>query len=709
MVEPGRGAASRQTEAQVSSTRSELFSVADLEQAAANHQSAIKTYRRILDGEITVAEKARALMGIGTCLERLGRWKETLNILVDASVAAREAGNDLVLARVLVMLGDIRLGLGETEAALDCARESLERVEALEDVDPKEKALVHGLALSFLGKTLNFRGDLEESATYIARALGAFKVAGDIRRLGYAYNNLGLIHKQRCDWSRALEYLQVASSLQAIEGEYPERRAGMHNLGLVHYHMGNWARARECFDGALSISRDVSDPLGIIRGLLATAGVDLVQRRWDAALESLEQSLELCSEELYPQEIALTYRSLGQLHQAREEFPRARRCFEVAWRKAVEVSEEGDLARELLRLRAELALEEGQLADAANLAERAVDLSTRTEDRREMALAHLSLARVQFAQGDERAFESVLEAEDMLRRLESPLPLVQALVEEARMRLESKRDLDRAEAAYQAALELLGDLSLPEMFVETLIGLTRVATARGELNRAGDYLEEARRQASGLEDPGTASLLAEAQKDFEERLVQTSVNNLGAFRTAGRIEEIVESRRPYAAKLSDVLEILAQGVEADGAALIFAREDHPSATFRIGTASTQKLARALRKAHPEQPQIVLDTSTAVSEPWAEVVGSRKASSLLLIPIYGNGSAAYLYLDRLEEGRGSAFGPSHLNLCLALAPQLESLIDRVSLETLSQTDEDSLKRRTFLADVVTQNPEMIEIL
>ena len=73
-----------------------------------------------------------------------------------------------------------------------------------------------------------------------------------------AYNNLGLIHKQRCDWSRSLEYLQVASSLQAIEGEYPERRAGMHNLGLVHYHMGHWDRAREIDSAPSKHSRALS-------------------------------------------------------------------------------------------------------------------------------------------------------------------------------------------------------------------------------------------------------------------------------------------------------------------------------------------------------------------------------------------------------------------------------------------------------------------
>jgi two-component system response regulator HupR/HoxA len=78
-------------------------------------------------------------------------------------------------------------------------------------------------------------------------------------------------------------------------------------------------------------------------------------------------------------------------------------------------------------------------------------------------------------------------------------------------------------------------------------------------------------------------------------------------------------------------------------------------------------------------------------------------------VYGNGSLAYLYLDRLRGGNGSSFGPGHLNLCLALLPQLESLVERAALEAATRPEEDTLRRRTFLADVVTQNPEMLDIL
>ena len=709
MVEPERGAASypERSEASASISVQELLNLADLEQAAANYESAIRTYRRALDmnessPDAFLPEKAKALTGIGSCLERIGRWKEAQNVLEDAAVAAREAGDDLELGRVHVKLGKIHLGQGRIDAALACGETALNLVGNL---DPSAR----GFALNLLGTAHNFKGDPETSASCFEQALSAFKGAGDIRSLSLAYNNLGLIYKQKCDWQRALEYLQVASSLQAIEGDYPERRAGLHNLGLVHYRMGHWDRARECFNESLAISRQVNDPLGVIRGLLASAGVDIAQRRWDGALLALEQALELGSEERYPQETALTYRSLGQLHQARGELARARRCFEVAWKKAIEISEDGDLVCELLRLRAELALIEGQLADASSLAQRAVLVSTRRGDRMEIALSQITLGRILLAEGNQEGYERFIAAHDTLRRLGSPLPRAQALLDEGRLRVAASRDWERAEAVLVEALGVVRGLGLPELETEALVALTRAASGRGELSRAGDILEQARTAARAVSDPATGAMLAEVQRELETQLVESSVTTLGAYRTAGRLDEVIDSRRPYAGKLYDVLDIVAHALEADGAAFIFGTDEIASATYQVGASPASRIARVLREHRPERPEIVLDAAAVSREPWGSLAALRQASSLLVVPVYGASGTAWLYLDRLRERNRGAFGQSQLSLCLALAPQLERLLDRFPLETATHGDEDTLKRRTFLADVVTQNPEMIEIL
>ncbi len=705
MAEPAKRVAPAEAEGRVHglSGIDELMSVADLEQAAANYESAIRTYRRILDANPGPIEKARAQKGIGSCLERIGRWREALDVLEDAAGIARKVGDEAELGRILIKLGKIHFGQGNIDTALRSGNHALELIDAR--TDPSH----HGFALNLVGSCYNRQGDLDRSAVCFEQALSAFKGAGDIRSLALAYNNLGLIAKERCDWQRALEYLQVASSLQAIEGEYPERRGDLKNLGLVHFKMGHWELARECFSESLRISRSVNDPIEVIRSLLGLAGVDLVHRRWDAALESLEQTLELCSEEQYPRETALTYRSLGQLHEARGELARARRCFEVAWRKAVETSPEGDLARELLRLRSDLALAEGHPEDAASLARRAVDLSTRFDDKMETALAKVSLARVLLAQNETGGYALLGEAEAILDRLGSPLPIAQAKLEEGRLRLRHGHDLARAETVLLEARHILKDLGLAELEIECLIALSGAASRCGQLDRAGEYLESARARVNGHADVKVTKLLAEAQKELEARLVETSVMNLGAFRTAGRLEEMVESRQPYPAKLDHVLEIMAQAVEADGAALVFVSDDYPDGNYRLGSSPAQKLSRTLKSLRPERPEIVLDAGTSVREPWNELIASRAASSFMVIPVYGNGTTAYLFLDRLGDQRRSAFGPSHLNLCLALVPQLEALVDRAALENAVDNEEDTLRRRTFLADVVTQNPEMVEIL
>ena len=174
MVEPERGAASypEKGDSPASVSVDELLNLADLEQAAANYESAIRTYRRALDVTESLAQadvlvqKAKALTGIGSCLERIGRWKEAQNVLEDAALAARQAGDDLELGRVNIKLGKILLGQGRLDAALESGETALKLVGK---TDPSTR----GFALNLLGTVHNFKGDSETSARCFEDALSA--------------------------------------------------------------------------------------------------------------------------------------------------------------------------------------------------------------------------------------------------------------------------------------------------------------------------------------------------------------------------------------------------------------------------------------------------------------------------------------------------------------------------------------------------------
>ncbi|NNF05753.1 MAG: tetratricopeptide repeat protein, partial [Candidatus Eisenbacteria bacterium] len=594
MAEPVGGAKKQ------NKTLDDALGVAELQESGANYEEAIRSFRGALELGPKGEDKARALRGVGSCLERLGRWKEAHSVLSDAYRTAEQIQSDAEICRIQIKLGKIELGQGNIDAAIRRGNDTLSRIDAGADVS----ASTRGFALNLLGSAHNRKGNLQESAHCFEQALSAFKDAGDVRSLALAYNNLGLIYKEKCEWARALEHLQVASNLQAVEGDYPKRRSGRHNLGVVHFRMGHLEEARTCFTEAEDIARGVNDPVQVIRALLGRAGVDLVQHRWEEALEELEQVLELCSEENYPREAALTYRSLGQLHQARGNLRRAKRCFEVAWRKAIEISTEGDLVRELLRLRAELELAMGRPEEAESLALRAEELATQNGDKVEIALSQVVLGQVRVVLGKEEGFGTLQGGHRQLRVLGSPLPLVQALMCEARLRLEFDAGLDLAETALRDAREILQPVGLTELEVESLLLLTEVASRRLDFDRATEYMDLARGMVAQGVSQDIKSRFDLAQEELEAKLVDSSVTNLGAYRTAGRLEELIESSRSSSSKIVDVLELLTSALEADGSALISLDETIETTTHRIGSAAGKMLEQLLVRENLDRPVLV---------------------------------------------------------------------------------------------------------
>src|SRR5512140_363558 len=339
--------------------------------AAAGHfEEALSAYRTSLGiPQAPVSHTVYLKRRMAVVLQSLGRWDEALANLDEARDLASRAGLLSEEALVLVEYGKIHFVRGELDAALECSISAYDKAVLADDL------VTQGYADNVRGSVFIRRGLLDDSATSFERALQAFKRAGNLKALCLAYNNLGLVYKNRCQWKRSLEYFQVAANLQAIEGDESERRKGLHNLGIVHFKLGQLAEARTCFEQALAASRSFHEPLAIIRALLGIAGVALVTGDHARARDCLEQSLELCTHDACPRETALTHRSLGMLHLATGDTERARRCYEMAWKRAVEVAPEGDLATELLMLRAELALKSGRVREAQSLAQRSQSLA----------------------------------------------------------------------------------------------------------------------------------------------------------------------------------------------------------------------------------------------------------------------------------------------------------------------------------------------
>ena len=120
----------------------------------------------------------------------------------------------------------------------------------------------------------------------------------------------------------------------------------------------------------------------------------------DQARDQLEQSLELCTQDTYPRETAQTHRSLGALHLKDGDYERARLCFETAWKRAVEIAPEGDLAIDILFHRAELSLAVGKAKEAESLALRSQALAHKAGDAYYGAESFRLLGNIAWALGN---------------------------------------------------------------------------------------------------------------------------------------------------------------------------------------------------------------------------------------------------------------------------------------------------------------------
>ena len=687
--------------------------------ASGRFEEALDAFRRLIDQPaLTAADTVLLKRKMAGVLASLARWEEARSLLGEArDLAGRSdlAGEEALL---LVEFGKVHMVRGEIDRALECARGAIERADAAGESLPR------AFAENLTGYALFTRGQLEQSQQAFERALQACKASGNLRALSLVYNNLGLLYKERCQWKKALEHFQVAGNLNAIDGAESERRKGLQNLGLVHLRLGQWPEARACFDESLTIGRKLGDPLSVIRALLGLAQLNLSAGQMDSARDQLEQSLELCTQDAYPRETALTHRSLGVLHLKTGDYERARRCFETAWKRAVEIAPEGDLAIEILFHRAELSLAVGKAKEAENLAERSQALARKAGDAYYEAESFRLLGNVAWALGNlDGAEVNFREGITAFRSIDAPYPLAEVLLDMGKLgaeRLTARQEPEKVLNPLEEALRLFTTLGVAALRGEALLALARAHVRAGAFDRASASLAEATLAYRGLNLPTGLNRVAEVQTELEGRFVDESVSHLNEFRATNRIAEILEARAEAEVKISQIIDVISAAVETDGILLVrgvSVTESEPIAFRGMSPLVARSIGEQLAAVHGTalgaRPQIVLNTESCTVPELADLAVRHQAQSLILIPIrWDDGREALLYLDRTKNGRRGPFRLSNLNLTVVLASYLTDLfaqMDRDRTITENIRLKSQLEQRIALADVVTQNREMLQIL
>ncbi|HUR79066.1 MAG TPA: tetratricopeptide repeat protein [Acidimicrobiales bacterium] len=205
---------------------------ADLDEAQAHLSVAEQELRRLGGGEL-----ARCLMAQGNVSHELGETDAARSTLADALEAARNSGEDRVMARVLYNLGAIELAEGDTELAEQHLAQSLEQSRRLDD------AALIGMSLGALGQVRAANDDLEGAQALLEECLALGRTISDVTLVCMALDALGDVARAQGRLPEAEALLIEALTLEEDIGDKLGQIFTLENLAALDIARGRFTEA----------------------------------------------------------------------------------------------------------------------------------------------------------------------------------------------------------------------------------------------------------------------------------------------------------------------------------------------------------------------------------------------------------------------------------------------------------------------------------
>ncbi|MFZ5554814.1 MAG: tetratricopeptide repeat protein [Bacteroidota bacterium] len=300
---------------------------------------------------------------IGLYYNDVGIYDSALVYLTGCLNAAIRLNEPKKTASALNNIALAYYNMSEYEKALDYNLKALKIRDIINDST--------GLATSYnnLGSLYDMIGNYDLALDYHKKSLALRLKLNNKEDISTSYNNLGIIYYFKNDYKKSLEYMEKSYRIALETGNTIRIAEPLNNMGAIAMENKDFSKAEECFQKSEDLARSINDLAGVAASLINKGIVRVKANKPDAALESLEEGLQIADSIHSKILIRNAYESFSDAYSLKGQYKKA-----------------FDMMKLYSKMNAEVYTEEGQSEMASKLAQYETEKKERALKDKEQSL-----------------------------------------------------------------------------------------------------------------------------------------------------------------------------------------------------------------------------------------------------------------------------------------------------------------------------------
>lgn len=527
-----------------------------------NLTTALEYFHQALDSSDTSTDqdRFRLLLRIFDCHAKKGNHAEAARYLEEAKSIVKESSTKETDGKIECREASLMLARGEYDEALKIGFGAYKNFK--DSVEHGEVARAQTLIASCYQR-LGLAAEAEE---FFMDALSSYRRAEDRVGITYIYNNLGLLHKNACRWTRALASLSKSLEIAKTLGLTQELIVIQTNIGIVYGKLRRFPEAISAFTTSVNNAERFGDQLSLTRALLMLGRVYVHSGQYAKAEKYILRAQATAEESGYVREATLADEYLGELMIARGNYQDALTNLRSALKKARKFAPEGDVTAETLRRIADVEYYLNRPIDALAHIEEGTEIASNCGEIYELGyffrtqgLCHSRLGKI------DAALAGLKKSIELFEQHGNPYEKARSQQMLARLYVRQKDDTSLVKAKQALNDSILEANRLEDPFVQMVsqILLASVEQKLGNMDDALLAVYEADRVAEEEDATRFRKALLALRKKIEGRMSRSSTSVLDQFSILGDIQNGARSRDQLVKGLSSTLNLIIDRLGAD--------------------------------------------------------------------------------------------------------------------------------------------------